>query len=66
MGGMKLESQKIDKLAHAVEVIALCLPPVVMSLVGLAALSRKKGGTAVARRRTTPGDRSERVVRGSS
>jgi hypothetical protein len=27
--------------------IPLCLPPVVMSLIGLAALSRKKGGVAV-------------------
>ena len=39
--------QKIDKLAHAAKVVALCLPPVVMSLIGLAALSRKKGGAVV-------------------
>lgn len=39
--------QKIDKLAHVVKVIALCLPPVMMSLIGLAALSRKKGGAVV-------------------
>ena len=39
--------QKIDKLAHAAKVVALCLPPVVMSLIGLAASSRKKGSAAV-------------------
>jgi hypothetical protein len=39
--------QKIDKLAHAAKIVALCLPPVVMSLIGLAALSRKKGGAVV-------------------
>jgi hypothetical protein len=39
--------QKINTLAHAAKVVALCLPPVVMSLIGLAALSRKKGGAAV-------------------
>jgi hypothetical protein len=38
--------QKIDKFAHAAKVVALSLPPVVMSLVGLAALSRKKGAAA--------------------
>jgi hypothetical protein len=61
MGGVKLEkleSQKIDKLTHAVKVIALCLPPVVMSLVGLAALSRNKGGAAVTSRPTSLGDRA--------
>ena len=39
--------QKIDKFVHAAKVVALCLPPVVMSLIGLAALLRKKGGTTV-------------------
>lgn len=39
--------QKIDKFADAAKVVALCLPPVVMSLIGFAALSRKKGGAAV-------------------
>lgn len=39
--------QKIDKFAQAAKVVALCLPPVVMSLIGLAALSRKKLGAAV-------------------
>jgi hypothetical protein len=38
---------KIDKLAHAAKVVALCLPPVVRSPIGLAALSRKKDGVAV-------------------
>lgn len=38
---------KIDKFAHAAKVVALCLPPVMMSLIGLAALSRKKGGAVV-------------------
>lgn len=33
--------------ADAAKVVALCLPPVLMSLIGLAALSRKKGGAAV-------------------
>lgn len=41
--------QKIDKVAHAAKVVALCLPPVAMSLIGLAAMSRKsKKGAAVA------------------
>jgi hypothetical protein len=39
--------QKIDKFANAAKVVALCLPPVAMSLVGLAALSRKRGGVVV-------------------
>ena len=39
--------QKIDKFAHAAKIIAVSLPPVVLSLIGLAALSRKKGGAAV-------------------
>jgi hypothetical protein len=58
--------QKIDKLAHAAKVIALCLPPVVMSLIGLAAMSRRKGGAVVAGRKTSPGLRSKRALRGSS
>ena len=32
--------RKLGTLQHAAKVIALCLPPVVMSLIGLAALSR--------------------------
>ena len=40
--------QKTDKIAHAAKVIALCLPPVVMSLIGLAAMSRKRGGAILA------------------
>jgi hypothetical protein len=49
------QMQKIDKFAHAAQVVALCLPPLVMSLIGLAALSRKKGGVAVpAAKRPTP------------
>lgn len=39
--------QTIDRLAHAAKVVALRLPPVVMSLIGLAAVSRKKGGAVV-------------------
>lgn len=58
--------QKFGKLGHAVKVIGLCLPPVIMSLIGLAALLRKKGGTTVARRKTLPGVRSKRPLRGSS
>jgi hypothetical protein len=47
--------QKIDKFAHAIKVVALCLPPVVMSLIGLAGLSRKKGGAALlASKRPSP------------
>jgi hypothetical protein len=41
------QMQKIDKFAHAAKVVAMCLPPVVMSLIGLAALSRKKDGAVV-------------------
>ena len=41
------QMQKIGKFAPAAKVVALCLPPVVMSLIGLAALSRKKRGAAV-------------------
>ncbi|MGZ9093139.1 MAG: hypothetical protein ACXW3T_16570 [Rhodoplanes sp.] len=52
---------KIDKLAHAAKVVALCLPPVVMSLIGLAALSRKKGGSMVAaRKQPAPRRRAEK------
>ena len=40
--------RKLGTLEHAAKVIALCLPPVVMSLIGLAALSRKKGAAVVA------------------
>lgn len=39
--------QKIDKFDRAAKVIALCLPPVLMSLIGLATLSRKKNGAVV-------------------
>jgi hypothetical protein len=35
--------RKLGKLEQAAKVIALCLPPVVMSSIGLAVLSRKKG-----------------------
>jgi hypothetical protein len=57
---------KISKLEQAAKVIALCLPPVVMSVIGLAAMSRKKGGTVVAGRQRSPGVRSKRPLRGSS
>ena len=51
--------RKIGKLEHAAKVVALCPPPVVMSLIGLAALSCKKGGaTVVASRRPTPRGRT--------
>ncbi len=62
---MNLDVQKIDKFAHGGKVIALCLPPVVTPLIGLAALSPKKRGTIVAGRKTSPGVRSKRVLRGS-
>jgi hypothetical protein len=49
------QMQKIDRLAHAAKVVALCLPPVVMSLIGLATLSRKKNGAVVvAGKKPTP------------
>lgn len=47
--------RRLGTLEQAAKVIALCLPPVVMSLIGLAALSRKKGGVAVpTAKRPTP------------
>ena len=58
---MKLEGQKIDKLAHAAKVVALCLPLVVMSLIGLAAMSRRKGTAVMAGRKTSPDVRSKRA-----
>jgi hypothetical protein len=61
---MKLEMQKIGEVAHAAKVIALCLPPVVMSLIGLAGLSRKKGSAPVlAGKRPAPTPRPERHSR---
>jgi hypothetical protein len=62
---MNPEMQKIDKFAHAAKVIALCVPPAVVSLIGLAAMSRMKG-TVVAGRQRSPGVRSKRPLRGSS
>lgn len=52
--GRWLDVRKIDTFAHAAKVVALCLPPVVMSLIGLAALSRKKGEAVPAVKRRTP------------
>lgn len=46
--------RKLGTLKHAAKVIALCLPPVVMSLIGLAALSRKKGAVVVAGKQSQP------------
>jgi hypothetical protein len=46
--------RKLGKSEHAAKVIALCLPPVVMSLIGLATLSRKRGAAAVAGKRSAP------------
>jgi hypothetical protein len=66
MGGEKLAMQKIDKFAHAPNVVALCLPPLIMSMTGLAATSRRKRGAVVAGRDTSPGVRSRRVLHGSS
>jgi hypothetical protein len=53
--------QKIGKFGHAAKVIALCLPPVIMALTGLA-MSRKKGGNVVAGK-TSPGVGSKRAQR---
>jgi hypothetical protein len=47
MEEMKLEMQKIGTFSNAAKVIAPYLPAVGMSLIGLAALSRKKCGVAV-------------------
>ncbi len=45
--------QKIDKLAHAVKVVGLRLPPVVISLI--TALSpKKKGAVSIHGRRPAP------------
>jgi hypothetical protein len=55
-----LEIRKLGKLEHAAKVIALCLPPVVMSLIGLAALSRKKGAAVVEGKRSAPARTSKR------
>lgn len=38
--------QNTETYTHAAKVIALCLPPIMMSLIGLA-LSRKKGDKPV-------------------
>lgn len=47
--------RKIGTLEHVTKIVALCLPPVVMSLVGLATRSRKKGRAAVvAGKQSTP------------
>ena len=51
---------KLGKLEQAAKVIALCLPGVVMSLIGLAALSRKKGAAVVAGQRQAPARPAER------
>jgi hypothetical protein len=40
----KAETAKTGNLANAAKVVALCLAPVVLSLVGLAALSRRQRG----------------------
>ena len=38
-------------VAEAAKVAALCLPPVILSLIGLAAMGRKPHGQTVAARR---------------
>jgi len=54
--------RKIAKRAHAAKVVALCLPPVILSLFGLAALSRKQGGVVpTATRRTATPRRTSRT-----
>jgi hypothetical protein len=51
------------KMEHATKVVALCLPPVVMSLIGLAALSRTKGRAAVvAGQRSAPARPAARLT----
>lgn len=46
--------RKLGKSENGTKVVALCLPPVVMSLIGLAALSRKKGRRGGCRRQAVP------------
>ncbi len=48
------QMQKFDTFAHAAKVVALSLPPVVLSLIGLAALSRRKGGVVAAAAKRPP------------
>ena len=43
---------KVD-IGEAVKVAALCLPPVILSLIGLAAMGRKPRGAAIAARGET-------------
>lgn len=48
--------QKVDTVIHIAKLVALCLPPVAMSLIGLAALSgNKRSGAVVAGKRPVPG-----------
>jgi hypothetical protein len=63
---VKLETRKLGTLEQAAKVIALCLPPVVMSLIGLAALSRKKHrAPAVAGEQSRgPGPATQRIGAG--
>ncbi|MDZ3836454.1 MAG: hypothetical protein U0S49_03665 [Rhodospirillales bacterium] len=51
--------RKID-IGEAVKVAALCLPPVILSVIGLAAMGRKPHRPAVASRGTP--DRGTRVA----
>jgi hypothetical protein len=46
--------RRLGTLEHAAKVVALCMPPVVMSLIGLAALARKKGGAPGAGKPSAP------------
>lgn len=54
---------KIEKLAQAAKVAALCLPPITMALIGLAALSRKKGREVVLARSQRKTDSPLRTTR---
>lgn len=49
--------RKTDKYAHAAKIIALCLPPVLMALTGLAALARKKDRHAATERKNPDAER---------
>ncbi len=51
---------KIDKFAHAAKVVALILPPVMMSLIGLALSRKKNGATGLAGNRPAPLSRATR------
>jgi hypothetical protein len=55
------KTPKQDAFAQVMKVVALCLPPVLMSLGGLFALSRKRAQVRGAPGGTTPGGHAKRA-----